>query len=448
MSEIDFRAVLEHYGVNLNSRNSQKVCCEFHSEREPSMSVDIDKGVFHCLGGETLVGTKAGSVRIDSIAGTSVELLTSKGWVKSEVKSYGLQRLSSVVVRRNGVRKEIRATIGHRWIVCGSPRGDASKRKIVTTGDLMPGMTLASEKPAFAGVDMDIEGIRHGFIYGDGMIESNTGTSRVVIHDEVKREFVRKYFDDPREYAKGTATASRRHPIEYRELPSIDAVTDSYLVGFLAGYFAADGNVSSTGMATIASAKPGDIEFIRDASWRTGVTVGSLRSQTRDVHISGKDYIGHTLYIATIIRDGLPDEFFLRRDQFENAAANRQAYQRARWVVESVSATGDVEEVYCAEVPSEHEFVLDDYILTGNCFSCGEQGNAWQFIVKKEGGDIERARSIEASFGGGAGEAGRGAFGNGGPRRGSKYVPVWKRVKRSSRSALPSGGSPGPARRI
>jgi DNA primase len=52
------------------------------------------------------------------------------------------------------------------------------------------------------------------------------------------------------------------------------------------------------------------------------------------------------------------------------------------WTVESVAWTDRVEEVYCAVVEQGHAFVLEDDILTGNCFGCGEGGDAIAFIQK------------------------------------------------------------------
>ncbi|GLY83039.1 DNA primase [Actinoallomurus iriomotensis] len=64
------------------------------------------------------------------------------------------------------------------------------------------------------------------------------------------------------------------------------------------------------------------------------------------------------------------------------AAGARGSDGDPSWVVESVEESGRVEEVFCAVVDEGHAFVLEDNILTGNCFGCGEGGDAIAFIQK------------------------------------------------------------------
>jgi DNA primase len=60
------------------------------------------------------------------------------------------------------------------------------------------------------------------------------------------------------------------------------------------------------------------------------------------------------------------------------------ALERLGWVVESVEPTDRVEEVYCATVEGSHAFALEDNLLTGNCFGCGEGGDVISFVQKME----------------------------------------------------------------
>lgn len=49
---IDFAALLERYGVKVKTkRRRQVVPCAFHEDRIPSMSVDLDEGLWNCMAG-------------------------------------------------------------------------------------------------------------------------------------------------------------------------------------------------------------------------------------------------------------------------------------------------------------------------------------------------------------------------------------------------------------
>jgi DNA primase len=72
-------------------------------------------------------------------------------------------------------------------------------------------------------------------------------------------------------------------------------------------------------------------------------------------------------------------------------------FTRLRWVVESVEPTDRVEGVYCATVEGTHAFALAGNILTGNCFTCGEAGDALDWLEKMEGeGFVEAFRRLAA----------------------------------------------------
>ncbi|MGW2169163.1 CHC2 zinc finger domain-containing protein [Streptomyces sp. NPDC001705] len=48
---LPLKPVLAHYGVDLNEGRwgNEQVCCPIHGERRASMSVSVEKGVFHCF---------------------------------------------------------------------------------------------------------------------------------------------------------------------------------------------------------------------------------------------------------------------------------------------------------------------------------------------------------------------------------------------------------------
>jgi hypothetical protein len=66
-------------------------------------------------------------------------------------------------------------------------------------------------------------------------------------------------------------------------------------------------------------------------------------------------------------RKSLPDEFFLLEKHIANLAPRPKARGMSGWKILSVVKTDDFEEVFCAVVPENHNFVIDGNILTHNC---------------------------------------------------------------------------------
>ena len=97
----------------------------------------------------------------------------------------------------------------------------------------------------------------------------------------------------------------------------------------------------------------------------------------------GIDGVPSDIYNVRFMTKGLPGVILPAGAAPRSAILlNQKKYERKRWVVQSVEWSDRVEEVYCAEVPGTHAFTLEDNILTGNCFGCGEGGDVISFIQK------------------------------------------------------------------
>ena len=81
----------------------------------------------------------------------------------------------------------------------------------------------------------------------------------------------------------------------------------------------------------------------------------------------------------------------LRRDNVHDRRPVRAAGDERHWVVVSVAPSDRIERVYCAVVERTHAFVLDDDILTGNCFGCGAGGDVIRFVQHIEHVDFSEA---------------------------------------------------------
>ena len=357
-----------------------KACCPFHNEKTPSFTVSDEKGFYHCLAGETLVTTSAGRIAIARLAGVTATVLSRNGrWIEASFDSYGEQPLLRIELSRNRQRKTVYATSGHRWFVRG-------RKNAVTTEGLLPGHRLESAFPLRrSDWVLDPAGIRHGIVFGDGTIFKRLyGT--VNLHGAKDLDLL-CWFPEQRPQERIRSNGQRFVRIyggrdfgHMKSLPAPD-VTDAYLLGFLAGYIAADGHVAKDGTVMLNSADPEKLEAVRDIATRLGIATYGRTTQFR----RGIDGVMSNLHRIHFIGSTLAADFFLlaeARRRFENST---KRFDRTRWQVRSVAPSDRFETVYCASVPEEHAFVIEDNILTGNCFGCGAHGDVIRWMTDQRG---------------------------------------------------------------
>lgn len=356
--------------------------CPFHNEKTPSFTVNDDKGFFHCLAGETGVITREGVRPIASLAGRRAVVLTRGGaWVSAPFKSYGRQQLYRIELSRNGVRKTVFATSGHRWFVRGR------KSSVVTT-DLRVGHRLESVLPQpQKRISLDDQGVRHGIVFGDGTVQrkGKSGYGTVNLHG-AKAADLAKWFS-----AYRPTSRKREDGVDYlrvyggRDFAGMKALPsptepDEYLRGFIAGYLATDGHVAKDGTVMLHCIDPDVLGWVRDVATRLGIGTFSVTTQERTGYLSEKRPIHRIHFVAST----LPQAMLLRVEARRRSAGATKRFERLRWAVTSVAASERVEEVYCAEVPEHHAFALEDNILTGNCFGCGAHGDVIGFVMRVE----------------------------------------------------------------
>jgi DNA primase len=370
----------EVVGEYLQLRNagggSLKGLCPFHDEKTPSFNVTPARGLFYCLAGETRVLTWEGVKPIRELAGGTHRILgQGADWIDAPFRSFGVQPLMQITLTRNGVRKQIYATGEHRWFI-RSGKTLASSRE-VTTGDLRPGHRLVSKYPRtrVKNTTPSPFGIAHGLTFGDG---TRSGSGAMAQLDAVKDAELLKWFPVSMVTQHGRQLLVHHLPRFFKELPPLDESV-SYLYGWLAGYFAADGCVSTAGTVILSSADRAVLEYVRMVCTRLGIGTYGVSEQTR-VGFEGRK--PSSLFKIVFIDSDLTEEFFLLDQHRLRFRGVSKAYERKSWVVREVLQTDRVEEVFCATVDEGHAFTLEDNILTGNCFSCAEGGDVIKFVQK------------------------------------------------------------------
>lgn len=377
------------------------IVCPFHNDHTPSCGVDRWHGYFKCFAGETEVITKHGIRQIRDLAGDKHYALIPKNgplaslsgqgfhgaWQEVEFRSFGVQPLWEVLLSRNSVSKTIRATAEHRWFV-RSGKNRKTNREVPTTG-LRPYHSLTHLFPqsfALRRTKISAFGVAHGLVFGDGHLTAQS--AQLTLFGE--KALLLPYFPftssvPVTSQPDGTGVPGLRIgglPRLFKTFPPLSE-SPSYLAGFLAGYFAADGCVSERGAIRINSAQKKNLVAFQGLCSLVGIGTFAIGHTIR----TGKGKEPTPLYYLDLIGSTLRPEFFLRPGHRERFVNKQAAFERLGWVVKSVQPLNVQEEVFCAVVPGSHAFTLAGNILTGNCFSCGESGG-WNKLANAL--DMER----------------------------------------------------------
>lgn len=322
---------------------------------------------FNCFAHETRMLTKDGVFEIAELSGRSHDVLNQDGqWVSALIRACGQQTLMKLTLQRNGVRKDIFVTPNHRWFIRNKHTGKYTS--VRTTEQLKKGHFIPSVFPKNIsnGTALNTDAICRGFVFGDGSLTyGSKNIASVANFCGEKDKILLQYFEklpigcSPKDYPG--VTKIQGLPFEWKiEVPDLNNEDVSYLYGWLAGYFAADGCVDKKGCPTLCSASLENIEYVKLLCQKLGI--GFLHTNV----FVGAGYKSDSIrYILSFVKSTLEPNFFIvpeHKRRFEQGSGQ----ERTGWSVVSVEVTDRFEEVYCAEVPIDHAFVLEDNVLTSN----------------------------------------------------------------------------------
>lgn len=313
--------------------------------------------------GETEVITKTGVTTIRALAGATHPVLSNGGvWVDATVSGLGRREICEVVLIRSGVRKTIRAAPQHPWFVrTRRSRVYPSPTIDLRGGDIMQSVFAARPD----GVTVDASSAARGFVFGDGT-RPRGRTKSIALFAGEKDKALLPLFEGignaPRAYTglikiSGLPGAWKSHR------PDLDQ-HQSVLYGWLAGYFAADGDVGKTGRPTICSAVFENLEYVRTLCRLIGVGTFGIRTRSAITPYSRGEKA--MMYLMGLMRADLDPSFFLIPDHRERFISGMHAAERRSWRVESMRLAGDQADVYCPAVSPQHAFALQDDLLVGD----------------------------------------------------------------------------------
>lgn len=338
----------------------------YYSQGNPG---SLERLIDNCFGYETKYITKDGVKKLGETVGTTQTVLTSKGWKEAEIRSFGKQKLFKLTVSRSGIVKDIYTTENHRWFIDSSPfKADSAKRIERETKDLVVGQRLTRAKLRRARTPRPSPtGIQQGFVFGDGTKDRDATIAYLIGEKDsaLDRFFEMHHRTSIKKDGKIIGYKIRNLPSNWKELPDINE-SSSHLLGWLMGYFAADGCVSKNGVVTLHSNTRRNLEFVQlIATTRLGIHTYDIRETKTKANNWREEALSYTL---TFCRDRIPKDFFLIKQHAERFARAKDNTLK-RWSVVGLEESDRFEEVFCAFVPEIHEFALEGFILTGNCFT-------------------------------------------------------------------------------
>ncbi len=292
-------------------------------------------------------------------------------FVPAIVKNFGRQKLYKITLGRHTLKKDVYCTSGHVWRTLD---GETIVEK--STMDLSPHDVLPYIKRKWMAVKKTGSryycpiGFIHGYVYGDGDYDKSTNTCRLHLCGDSK-ELVGLFsgFNWSIKETEEAITIQYLPSHFKQEIPDFDKYNEEYILGFLIGYFAADGSVDEHGRAYLSCAHDDILFRVKNIVESVGIYCSDIRLMRNKSPFD--DNPSHKLYGMHIWKDCLFDSFFLKTNHKQNWESYKNSLvkdkSKVNWKVISLEETDRVEDVWCVQVPEYHNFTLSGGLNTGNC---------------------------------------------------------------------------------
>jgi hypothetical protein len=329
-----------------------------------------------CFARGTRTVTRDGVFEIQDLVGKRVDVLSKGGVYRpADFKSFGVQELLEVEFSDG---RKVLATPGHQWEV---KNGGSRTVRIPTTALVAGHHIERTVAPRPAKNEEYFEGIRHGFIYGDGSLSSKNSPKSVAL-------FMGEKVNDMLPYFEGHGNAPRVRPDHketmrqsgfpgaYKALPAPDR-SASYWFGFVSGFLAADGNADGRDGCVMLGQKSREVlEAVVAQLPRIGMCAGKItRVETESCFLKGTAKERRNKGVqhrVILLRRFMQADDFLRPAHRKNFEKGFKHTKYGQYIgVRSVTRTGRFEEVFCCVEMETHSFVIENGILTGNCYGNG-----------------------------------------------------------------------------
>lgn len=310
----------------------------------------------NCFSGDTRAITSIGILPLSELVDKEFQVPDIHGvWMPATCKYFGKAKLWEIEVGRY----KYRCTSDHEW-----PRysmGDKFQGW-ARTDTLRPGQQLKYQFTSEVEHPLIAEGVRHGFIYGDGWKSSPHKTVATI--RGANEEFMPVWFSASKIHTRADGVFEVYRQLERgKQLPDLCEPVE-YLYSFLVGYFAADGSLDTDGSTIcITSSKLDELQQVRALFARVGIRCAPVHSYLTD------GYTGlRLIHKLNINKVSLTANFFL--NPYHKAKFLTKPKKRISLsTIKSVKPLDVEEDVYCIVQPETRSFTLDNFIITSNCTS-------------------------------------------------------------------------------
>jgi len=370
-------------------------------DRGSSFQEQSLKVLINCLAAGTLIKTSKGSLPIESLVDKEVKVVNGNGeWSPVVFKEYGLSSLYEITLTRFGKETKVKATPNHRWLAAPYSRRTYGRNKILreivpfdemVTEDLKVGMIVPHVKsPRPPENDSYSYGLIHGMVYGDGTYhnyknyDDRYSISLYGLKKELEPYFhlsekirhissIERIEDHRNDGAFCRVSFQNLTNTNLKKIPNFDEIDLSYVLGFIKGILATDGNVCKRDALTLISGKLELCEWVNKYGILVGYefnTIGLASKAGRESIFKTHTSIAtHDIYNLKFCLESMVEKDFLRtfhRENYKNIVSSRYFKMGMQWRIAAIKKLDTTEKVYCCEEPITSYFTLDRGILTGN----------------------------------------------------------------------------------
>jgi len=343
--------------------------------------------------------------------GQTISVMNNYGaFVPATVKNFGPQRLYKLTLGRYTLKKEVFCTANHIWRTV--ERGGTIIEKTTMALSQFDQLPYVKRKwmPSTGGSRYYCPiGFIHGYVFGDGDYDKATNTCRLHLCGDSK-ELVKLFNGFNWSIIEREEAITVQYlPSHFKsEIPELDKYNEEYVLGFLIGYFAADGSVDDEGRAYLACAHDDVLLRIKKIIESVGIYCSDIRLMRDKSPFDGNP--NHKLYGMHIWKDCLFDSFFTKTNHKQNWETHKNSLEKDKskvnWKVVSLEETDRIEDVWCVQVPEFHNFTLSGGLNTGNCTTVSlgakredEEWDSLEAIIKNAAYTIAKCAAYRQGLG-------------------------------------------------